>query len=373
MSKLDAAGLVTHRETALNSLNVLRHSLDEQPRGHPLNAYLHVTYACNLRCDHCYARAGGENKLTMTVPAATHLAEEAANGGFAKLIVTGGEPLMHPECDTLLDALSELRPKFSPMKMVLRTNLTMPLDDDLMKRMVRAFDLVVVSVDGDEITHNARRGAGTYYRTVSNLKGLTEFGKLSGLDVSIAATLTTAESNCAPGEAFRALAKEMGIGCRIKITLPIGRAEGLILPLDFFPSMDDEEENLAHAADPASTCGLGMNLYIAPDGDCYPCHALMGLRNHLGNALREGLPAILQRNDAYRLVTVDSNEQCRACELRYLCGGFCRAWGSSDHPNTPPNNCRLMMDKAQKLLDCAISALDISIDRWRAAGLPVGE
>jgi len=372
VSKLDAAGLVTRRESALNSLNALRRRLDEQPQGRLLNAYLHVTYACNLHCDHCYACAGGENKLTMDIPAVTRMAEESAQAGFAKLVVTGGEPLMHPERDALLDALSELRPQFSPMKMVLRTNLAMPLDDDLRKRMARAFDLVVVSVDGDEITHNARRGAGTYSRTVSNLKGLSEFGKLSGLDVSIAATLTTAESNCGPGEAFRALAKEIGIGSRIKMTLPIGRADGLNLPLDFFPSMDDEEENLARAADPASTCGLGMNLYIAPDGGCYPCHALMGLRNHLGNALRDGLPAVLQRNDAYRLVTVDSNEQCRACELRYLCGGFCRAWGCSDNPNTPPNDCRLMMDKARKLLECAISALDISIDRWRAAGLPLG-
>ncbi|HPO84981.1 MAG: TIGR04083 family peptide-modifying radical SAM enzyme [Anaerolineae bacterium] len=372
IEKLDAAGLVTRRETALGSLRALRRRLDEQPQGRLLNAYLHVTYACNLRCDHCYARAGEENKLALDVPSVKRMAEEAAQAGFAKLVITGGEPLAHPQRDFLLDTLAELRPQLKPMKFVLRTNLALPLDEALLERIARAFDLVVVSVDGDEATHNARRGRGTYQRTVSNLKDLTGFQSLSGLGISIAATLTAAEAEGAADDAVRALAEELGIESRIKMTLPIGRAAGLILSHDFSSSLDDDEEKLARAADPASTCGLGMNLYIAPDGNCYPCHALMGARSHLGNALHEGLPTVIKRNDAYRLATVDSNAQCRACDLRYLCGGFCRAWGSSaEDPNAPPRDCSALYQRANGLLLSALDVLDVSVEQWQIAKLPL--
>ena len=41
-------------------------------------------------------------------------------------------------------------------------------------------------------------------------------------------------------------------------------------------------------------------------------------RHSLGNAFTIGLKQVLKRNDAYRQVTVDSNQQCCNCALRYL-------------------------------------------------------
>jgi uncharacterized protein len=96
----------------------------------------------------------------------------------------------------------------------------------------------------------------------------------------------------------------------------------------------------------------------------------MGRDHYLGNVLEDGLPTVLERNNAYRDVTVDSNEKCRACALRYVCGGFCRAWGVGDDANGPPVDCSALYQRAMGLVLDALEALSVSDEDWMAAGLP---
>ena len=200
----------------------------------------------------------------------------------------------------------------------------LPPDARTLERLADSTDQVVVSVDGDEASHDARRGAGTYARTVANLRALLAANPRS--EVGITAVLTAEQMDGPEGEAVRTLGEELDVRVRFKSVLPLGRGAELGLTPAFYSSLDDDIERVAYAARPASTCGLGMNLYVGPDGGCYPCYALMGERHRLGNALDEGLATVLARNNVYRRVTVDSNLKCRTCALRYVCGGFCRAW-----------------------------------------------
>ena len=64
---------------------------------------------------------------------------------------------------------------------------------------------------------------------------------------------------------------------------------------------------------------------------------------HVGD---EGLhirdQALLDRGDLYEYQRcgVDTNEKCRACEVRYLCGGACRAWAKDrENPNSGDFDC----------------------------------
>lgn len=85
--------------------------------------------------------------------------------------------------------------------------------------------------------------------------------------------------------------------------LPLGRGSALRLNPRFYSSLDDDVQRIACGARRAPTSGLGLNLYIGPSGMCYPCHALMGKRRDVGNALVGGLPPVLVRNGAYRCFT----------------------------------------------------------------------
>jgi uncharacterized protein len=270
----------------------------------------------------------------------------------------------------------------------------------------------VVSLDGDEASHDARRGKGTYARTVGNLRQMADLtpdpsperGGEKNLtpnrspdrgwendrttspspkrgwentnpraEIVLAATLEAAQIAGKEGEVVRALAEELGCGVRFKPVLPLGRAAGIGLLPEFYSSLDDDGEERLAQLHPAATCGLGMNLYVAPDGACYPCYALTGTAHHLGNVLEEGLAAVLTSGIYQHLkqVTVDSNQQCRICALRYLCGGFCRAWRSAADPDSPPQDCTALQVRARRLLLSALEALEISEERWFTSGLPI--
>jgi uncharacterized protein len=378
--KLDRAGLVSRTEIALGSVTALRARLDAQPRQGLLNAYLHVTEGCNLRCTHCYASASPDQARAMAVPDVACLVRQVAAAGFLKTVITGGEPLIHPQRDALLDALADLRAEQradpSAMQIVLRTNLAYPLSPEWAERMTRSADQIVVSVDGDRASHEARRGAGTYERTVANLRLLDQTLRVpqdpKGL-LGITAVLPAEQIDGPEGEAVRALGRELGARVRFKAVLPLGRGADLDLRPSFYSSLDEGPDAVAYGTGPASTCGLGMNVYLGADGAGYPCYALTGSRHALGNALEEGLAAVLARNETYRRVTVESNQQCQRCALRYLCGGFCRAWGNNEDPDAPPVDCRALHNRARARLRSALEALEVPEDRWRAAGLSIPE
>lgn len=384
VEKLSRLGLVSDPQVALSSVTGLQNQLKNQSQGY-VNAYIHVTYACSLACSHCYASAAqGRAAESMSPGAVSLLARQAAQAGFHKVVITGGEPLAHPQRAALLSALIELRAQINPELLVLRTNLAYPVDIPLLTQIAICADQLVVSLDGDEASHDARRGPGTYALTVSNLHQLIPLSlppsplerkskSLQGTEIVLAATLEEAQIAGQEGEAVRALAEELGCTVRFKPVLPLGRAAGNRLMPEYYSSLDEDGEERLSRLQPASTCGLGMNLYVAPDGACYPCYALTGTAHHLGNALEEGLEAVLASASYQRLkqVTVDSNQQCQLCTLRYLCGGFCRAWGRDGDPDAPPQDCTALKEQARGLLRRALEALEVSEERWVGLGLPI--
>jgi uncharacterized protein len=377
VEKLDLTGLITQPSRALKSLTVLQERLCAQPQG-LVNAYLHVTSACNLACSHCYASSGpkGANP-DMTVDDMSYLVRELASIGFRKVVITGGEPLVHPQGAALLDSLAELRAEANPLHTVLRTNLAHPLEPILMQKLARSTDQIVVSVDGDEVSHDARRGTGTYACTVANLRTLMDSLRYvqdaeNVAEVRIAAVLPAEEIDGPAGDAVQALGDELGVRVRFKTVLPLGRGAGLRLSPDHYSSVeDDSAEAVAYFPRPGVTCGLGMNLYVDPEGECFPCYALMSEGHYLGNALHYSLSTILERNDAYRCITVNSNRQCRFCALRYLCGGFCRAWGVTADPDDPPIDCTALYQRAQSMLRGALEALGASADSFSTLSKPL--
>ena len=368
VDKLELAGIITRRELALGSLHSLRERLSRQPQQGLVNAYLHVTYTCNLSCTHCYAEAGPGKSPSMQSGQVEKLGRECAKAGFRKIVITGGEPMVHPDREEILETLVLLRQEIKPAQIALRTNLAYPLDDKLIEQMGKAADQIVVSLDGDEATHDARRGAGSYTRMVANLHRMLE--KAQAGQLLLTAVLPASQIEGPPGQSVRELGRELGVKVRFKSVLPLGRGQSLKLEPAYYSSLDDGACALANSNGPTSTCGLGMNLYIDPYGECFPCYAVMGREHRLGNALEEGLPAVLAKNNAYRKVTVDSNEQCRTCALRYLCGGFCRAW-STDGPNTAPRDCTNLQARASEILSGAMETLEITKEQWEAAKLPI--
>ncbi len=63
-------------------------------------------YGCNLNCNYCDTRYSceGEDYIEMQIPS---IVKEVEQLGVERITLTGGEPLMHPQVEYLVNALSE--------------------------------------------------------------------------------------------------------------------------------------------------------------------------------------------------------------------------------------------------------------------------
>ena len=133
---------------------------------------LQITDRCNLRCRHCYI--GEKPPKELTLQQITDALTEFAEMQGLRVMITGGEPLLHNN----FDALNDLLPDF-PLRKVLFTNGLL-LNKQLLGRLNA--DEIQISIDGLEKAHDALRGKGTFSKAV----GAVKLAKKMGLEVSVA-------------------------------------------------------------------------------------------------------------------------------------------------------------------------------------------
>ncbi len=345
-------------ENTLAVLTAMKQDLEHR-RARLNNCYIHTTFRCNLRCTHCYAQAGDRSE-EMALPELEKLAEEALGMQFRQLVITGGEPLFHRDRAGLIELCGRLKGRGS--NIVLRTNLTGAFSDGELRSIASAFDQVVVSIDGDRESHDARRGAGTYRNAVSNCERFAAIAKemLRPAELSLACVMSAEAIRGATGRSVQELGDRLGVPrVRFRPLLPLGRAALSQEPVfsECINQHEPVEDLLRVPFRPMLSCGIGQNIYICPDGKAYPCYAWQTEASYLGSVREEGLEKVMAGPRFTRLkgCTVETIGKCRDCELRYLCGGACRAWGNQNEtdPNTAPPECGHLQKKARELIAAA--------------------
>ncbi len=325
----------------------------------------------------CYARADGQGRGQPDLPVAdlTRLLRAAKEAGFRQVELTGGEPLLHRERDAMLDALTQARGWAAPMGLVLRSNLALLLDTQVLQRIALAVDRLVVSVDGDQTQHDARRGSGSYAAVVRNLDAYQDdAARMPGAaELCLAATIGATDRASEAEVAVRDLARRLGVSyIRIRRVLPLGRAsEWKSAPIRARLTGDEDPmDRIEGGFRPLASCGLGENLHVEVSGDAFPCYAYTHRRHHLGNVVTDGLRAVIEGAGFAALSgcavdSVQSRSECRTCDLRYICGGGCRAWlhGRAQSLNQVAQiECREAKARAEKILQAACGYLNVTFD-----------
>jgi len=156
------------------SQSVFKRGTGHTPRDYarnPMNVYWEMTQACSLACRHCRAEAMPEpNPDQLTLDEGISLLDQIASFDqpLPQLVMTGGDPLEHPNLLTLLDAARSrgIEPAITPAATTLVTY-------DRLKQLadhgVSAFGL---SLDGSSPQrHDAIRGVpGTFLRTLQAIQ-----------------------------------------------------------------------------------------------------------------------------------------------------------------------------------------------------------
>lgn len=128
---------------------------------------VHITDACNLQCRHCYLGDGLDQELDLE--ALRKVMEEFGKMQGLRLIVTGGEPLMHSQFWKLNELLTD-----QPFYRILLTNATLMGDKEA---QALNFDEVQVSLDGMEEGHDFLRGKGSFKRAMAGIESLRKARK----------------------------------------------------------------------------------------------------------------------------------------------------------------------------------------------------
>ena len=132
---------------------------------------LQITDRCNLRCRHCYIGEGSVHELSAAQVNKVLREFEEMQG--LRVIITGGEPLLHREFQTI----NEMLPDFFLRKVLFSNGLL--IDKALLKGL--HVNELQISIDGREEAHDSLRGKGSFRKAMEAIHLCLDVG----FDISV--------------------------------------------------------------------------------------------------------------------------------------------------------------------------------------------
>ena len=327
--------------------------------GAPFLIVWDVTYACNLKCKHCYASAGKPLVDELTTEEALKVVDILSEAGVVAIAFSGGEPLMRKDLYELIDRAKEYE-----MQVSIATNGTLLTRDRARELKKHKVDFIQVSLDGTKEIHEKFRGVpGIYGKTIEGIKNSVDVG------ITTCISMTATKLNYRYVPAVMDLAEKLGVQYFMLYNfIPTGRGESV---LDLTPGEREEilkllwrrlnesrvnflstapyyarialqnkkcylathfynvelSGRLTTLADFIGGCGAGrFYMGLKPNGDMQPC---VFLPVKLGNIKQfssgdEYLEFWRKNRLLEKLRNKELIEICGECPYRYVCGG-CRA------------------------------------------------
>lgn len=240
--------------------------------------FLHVTRACNLRCRYCYYSAAVAAPDEMTRSEYAALWPDLVSVAPAKVVFTGGEPLVRRDVLDLIADLAAADPSHRVLRCLNTNGATM--SPALARNLVGLVDEMRLSLDGLRDAHDRHRGHGSFDAAVAALDLLRH----EGFEPKVLVTVTAATIDELPG--FLCWLSARGLTrIRLNPVRLIGRAAGTpdlaVSAASVMNAVETARVALGlQARDRAApvglprSCGAGHFVNIMHDGDVFPCHVL---------------------------------------------------------------------------------------------------
>ncbi len=335
--------------------------------GAPFQVVWDVTYACNLRCKHCYATAGKPLPDELTTEEAMDTIDKFNRLGVTIISFSGGEPLVRKDIYDLMSYAYE-----KGIYVAVATNGTL-INEEVAKKMKEAgVGYVQISIDGTKETHENFRGIkGCYDRAVEGIKNCVK----QGFFVNVSMTVT--QYNYQDVDAVIELCEKLGADWFMHYNfIPTGRGREIVekdltpqqrealltklyikniegskvsllstapqfarvalqcekeikekrcfIPTHFYNILAGER--LRELAEFIGGCGAGrFYMSMRANGDIQPCVFFPLKLGNIRDMSARDLEEFWRNNKVFEeLRNKDLIESCGNCEYRYYCGG-CRA------------------------------------------------
>ena len=329
----DVSGEIQHFFSEISKSTFFSYSNGKSSDCSPYNLrtiHLNLTNKCNLKCIYCYAEERSDTKDSLCFKDYLNIIDSINNvTKNVNIVLTGGEPLLEDYC---LDLAEYATKKGNQVQLL--TNGVL-INKENVKRMADTFNLIKISIDGStpEI-HNFHRGNNSFEtasnavevliknnahveismtvtkRNISDIENMAnKFGSLLSFAPLFKAGRARAMRNLGikGREYYEALSSVSGVNPMSYLCSSLERAKG--------------NKNV--------NCGMGdAEISISHTGNVYPCHLLHIPQFLAGNVKEQSSESIYQTSDmliACRKLTVLEINGCKKCEIRFICGGACRA------------------------------------------------
>lgn len=233
--------------------SVLRPWTREELDHRPFIVIYEVTRACNLACVHCRAEAQPHpHPLELRTHESLRLLDEIAKLHPATLVLTGGDPLLRTDLETLI-------------RHAVAAGVRVAITPSVTRRVTKAAIMnlktwgimqIAFSLDGASaaVHDDFRKVPGTFERTLQAL----EWAKEAGLPLQINTTVTTRTAAELPGIAR--IAEEFGVQLwSVFFAVPTGRAKQ-----DSMLSAAEHESLFEYLADMSQQVPFGIKTTAAP-------------------------------------------------------------------------------------------------------------
>ncbi|MEM2990777.1 MAG: radical SAM protein, partial [Halobacteria archaeon] len=322
----------------------------------PIQAYLHLTWNCSMRCKFCFVNAPRKllrNQLNLGE--IKRIISELVEMNVLELTITGGDPLLNP---MFIEVAKYAKEKGLVVNATINALL---IDEKVANELAKNCIGVQVPLHGpaSEIHDELTNTPGSFDKTVQAIKLLVKVG----VNITVATTLQKANKDTILD--MLPLVKFLGVNSwNITELKPIGRGDfSMTIPLyerlkiieelekeakknniriiaeKPFWFIDGRFKDLCHILATEEShklftrCGARVGRYteITPDGFVYPCDLTLGLRTNIfiaGDLRSQTFKEIWHFSPVLRKIRnikkEDMHGKCKACSYFDICGGKCR-------------------------------------------------
>lgn len=338
--------------------------------GYPQPAVINweITSACNLKCPHCYARAGLKKCNELDTETMKGIIDQFAKLQPGAIDFSGGEPMMRKDFFELLAYAGEkIDRKVTKLKIL--TNGTLVTEENA-KILSKYIDFAHISIDGIGKVHDDfRMMEGAFDKAIKAIKLLRKN------NIPVCITSTIHEKSIDQVDDVIKLALDLQVE-RLRFgfftsagrgadnydknnTITLKKKKEIyeyiaskalelkdIVPIDsrdrFYGLMDHSSEL---GCDSFTLCRAGTKLlFITSTGDLTPCYMLNEPEFYAGNVKDDTILNIWNNSEIFRKfrdINVSQIEQCSNCKRKDKCGGGmrCGAYGVSKNILGPDPDC----------------------------------
>ncbi len=319
----------------------------------PISIFWNITNSCNLSCIHCSASSSNISEDELSLEEIFSLIEQFKEMKVFRFIITGGEPLLHPN---FFDIIS----RFGTSQYVsLNTNGTLITKDIANKIHKSNIKLISLSLDGSNPSINDYiRGKGTFKKALVGIKNLSKFNIFPNI------IFTVMKHNYKDFPNLVEMAYKLNLSISANRLYPVGRAFEYFEELSVsFKELKEFElclsrlrkkfrnfsfefsniiekfkkykvESSLHKNENLENCLLPCSASIdqcaiSSDGWISPCNYFSDFK--CGNIRFKNFKDIWKNSPQIKEVRNLKNikikdiENCKNCEFNEICNGGCRA------------------------------------------------